>query len=460
MLDEARSAVRDGEFERAEGLAGRMVELDGGACVAGLYILADCRRRAGDDDGERKYLEMARDAVSWDPSRKIMPRCYSVTQRAMRDEMGRRRNQVVDLPALFKEYLDGRIPDRRLFLDYCHLTSEGIRVAMGAAASCVLRALKGVEVPWYALVDDHIAPPPEVEAEASFLTAILYGHWSPSFELVRHYCGRALKLSPHVADLMLNYLELQTQSAIPMRMSRVEERISRLGSPLMQYYLLHLNEKRLDKVLLDAVVDALAEVGVDGRSRLDELRREEHSVTAREMNLLDYYYCSSADQLQDLSWLIRTEGKKGRPEAEYYKAYCPESRFIFVGEAGCPVRLTLTCRLPRLALPSSSILVVFNGKPQAEMVITREWSTWDIGLAGEVVRDGLNEVAVRWPLPEFPGTQGLEEVRSALYEGRFPAFYPVFGEIHSFTASDGRKAPTDAPVVEQEPASVEVSSAI
>jgi hypothetical protein len=75
----------------------------------------------------------------------------------------------------------------------------------------------------------------------------------------------------------------------------------------------------------------------------------------------------------------------------------------------------------------------------------REWGTWEIDLAGETVRDGLNELSVWWPTPEFPGGAALEKVKSNLFERELAEFYPIFGEIHSFTASDGRAVSAGEP---------------
>ena len=153
-----------------------MIAIDHGLCVAGYYILAECSRRANNIEGERKYLTLARDATSWDLSKTIVPRPYSVMQDVVREETSRHNVQLIDLPALFKEHLRGGLPDRRLFLDYCHVTTEGMQVSMAAAAACVLRAVKGRERAWQALVDDRVAPAPDSEAEALLLAAIINAH--------------------------------------------------------------------------------------------------------------------------------------------------------------------------------------------------------------------------------------------------------------------------------------------
>ncbi len=457
LFEGAQRALADGEWSRARELAQRMIEIDQGACVAGLYVLAECCQRARDCDGERRYLELARDAMCWDLSRMPVPRAHSMTQQTLREEAARYQNLIVDLPGVFNEYVNGEIPGRRLIIDYCHLTSEGIRVAMAAAASCVLRALKGMEVPWYALVSDQIAPPKEIEAEVSFLAAILNAHYSQSYDVIRHYCSKALSLSPHVAGLMLNYIELQSRPFIPLRMSRAEEDISRLGSSLMQKYLLDKNEKRLDKTLLEAIVVALGEVHIDAREQLERSRREDHSVILGERNLLDYYYCSAVDQSKEVAWSNPFEEKRYRHDAEYYKAYWPVSKFIFVGEAGCRTQLLLSCRLPNQTRIPATITVKLNGRTVAEMLIDKEWSSWVISLAGPDVNDCLNEVAVLWPTPNFAGRDALEKAASSLGQRKFPDFYPVFGEIHSFTAADGRAVSTDISGARQELAVAEIS---
>ena len=447
LLAEAQTSLREGNVGNAAKLAQRMIEIDQGVCMAGFYLLAECCNRSNDIDGERDYLELARDCMSWDLSRMPIPRPYKITQSVLREEAARLKYQLVDLPVLFKEYLDGGIPDRRLFLDYCHMTTEGIQVAMGAAASCVLQTLKSIETPWHALVGDDVAPLRQIEAEASFLAAIMNGHCAQTYDVVHHFCARALNLSPHVAELMLNYLEVQNRRLLPRGMTESEEQTAKSGSSLMQRY--QLNQKRLHNLLSNAILNALEETGIDVRERVERLCREEHSVAFGEINLLDYYYCSATDQEQEFAWVTRAEPRY-RPDADYYRAYWPESKFIFVGDTGCAVTLLLTCRLPGTALEEDAIHVVVNGKPQAEIVVHHDWTSWTINVEGQVVRNGLNEVVVRWPIPEFDDDGWLERARRKVSERKFPDFYPIFGEIHSLSALPQKNVPKITPAVEEE----------
>lgn len=454
LHDEAQSALHDQDFTRAASLAEQMIGIDHGLCVAGYYIIAECCRKAKDVEGERKYLTLARDATSWDLSKTIVPRPYSVMQDVVREEISKHNVQLIDLPALFKEHLSGGISNRRLFLDYCHVTTEGIQVAMAAAASCVLRALNGRERPWQTLVDDRVAPAPESEAEASLLAAIVNAHCGQSYELVHYFCTRALNCSRSVSRWMLDYIELQTQRSVPMRMSETEEKMWREGSPLIRN-LLRLNKKRLHRSLLKAIVNALEEAGIPARERVERICVEQQSVTRDTADLLDFYYSCAATQSPEIAWLNSTDVKY-RPDAEYYRAYWPRSMFIFVGEAGCAVRLSLTCRVPD-SRREAAIGIYLNGKPQLRIIIDSDWSTWDINLPGDAVGNGLNEIAISWPMPEFDADAAWETARLKVIERNYPAFFPIFGEIHSFTASDGREVSASLPVLQTESSLLEVA---
>jgi hypothetical protein len=429
--EEARDALQAGNINLASEYAERMVALDGMVCVTGLYILAECNRRKGDRERERYYLRCACDALRWDPSLKS-PRPYSVTQNTLRKQAGKHGHRIVDLPELFKNYLDGEIPDRRLFLDFCHMTTEGIQLAMAVAASHVLYILKGTNISWCGLKCQSLKPSPKVEAEAAFLAAVHNAHWHQEYDLIRHYCLKALQLAPEIAQIMTLFLDIQCRR-LPMLMCKTAEEIAGLEWPSIHHYLLRYNSQRLDKFLLDAIVSALDAVGIDAMERLAQIRHDEHSVALGKTNLLEYYYHSAANQPQEAMWV--TPGLPMPRPNYYYRAYSPESKFLFVGDAHFPVCLSLTCRLPQIAPSEATISIGINGKGHEEVVISREWTTWNITIAAGLVQNGLNEIAIRWPTAAFPGKRGLEAAAADILEGIPPEFYCVFGEIHSFSVS-------------------------
>lgn len=437
--EQAQRAIENNAFTAASELARKMVELDHGVNAQGRHILAEYSRRTEDLEAARYWLEQARDATIWDLSRVVSPRCYSVTQNALREQVAKHHNShLVDLPAIFKQYLRGEIPDRRLFLDFCHLTVQGIEVAMAAASSSLINALTGQQVPWRALLLNSAAPSRQAQAEGAFLAAIHNAHHHQPFVVVEHHIQMALQMWPGIARIMTYFLELQTRRT-PMLMCKSAEQIAGFGSPLVPNYLLRKNTQQLDVVLLNAITSSLKKAGVDLTRTLAQLRQEEHSATVRQCNLLDYYYCSSTGQSQEIMWAIPRELEaRLRRRSDYYKAYGRSSRFLFIGEKDHPVKLELTCRTPNAgAVLSLSI----NQKQVANITADTRWETWDITIPGNLVDQGLNEVVIHWPVPQADGEQPwyLEGDPS---EG-LPDPFPLFGEIHSLVASEVQKESGD-----------------
>jgi hypothetical protein len=448
----AVEAMERGDFEKAAELGDKMVELDGGTCVRGFQILAECARENGDMERAKAYLESARDALMWSPiSRFKTPRPYALTHRVLRAEMAKEGIQIVDLPKLFAEYLDGSLPDRRLFVDYCHLTVEGIQIAMSAAASCVLRAFEGSDLPWRSLRNHCAAPSHRVQAEAMFLAAVYNAHLNQSRDLVAYFCLQSLRCWPEIGKIMTAFAEVQTRRS-PMLMCKSAEVIADPQFPSVQKYLLHFNLhlQQLDKMLLDAMVASLRETGNDARTQLERLRVDEHSVRHASVDLLDRYYCLSAPQEFAQPLAGDTAGDAGRLESEsdYYKAYSPESSFIFIGEADCAVSLCLACRLPQLGAVEGRIAIELNSEPQGDVAISQRWQSYDIALDASAIKTGLNEVRIRWPIGEIAGKRGIECGVEDLLANIVPDVYPVFGEIHSFMATVAKQdtLPSCAPV--------------
>lgn len=424
----SRTAFARGDLEAARDAALGMVDLDRGTNTSGLLILAECARRMGLRDEHRLQLQAARDAHIWDPI-DYSPRSYSVVQETLRQEASRFECGLVDLPAVFRDLAVDGIPDRRFFLDYCHMTAEGIRVAMALAAESVAEALS-TDISWRDLIDENIKPSSQAEAETSLLAAIHNAHWGQGYDIVRYHCMRALEQSPAISEIVRFYLDFQTRRT-PMWMCKSAERVARLVLPSTQAYLLG-NAQVLDRVLLDAMVASLKSLGIDAQNELNDLRRREIGVSGRRgIDLLDTYYYAALPTQREALWRL-TPGRN-----DYYKAYDTRSDFVFIGTASRPIHLRITSRLPSPAPPDASVGIEVNGVRVVETSGSETWATWDVTVPGDCIRDGVNEVSIVWPLPQFMSDAALDQAVRDLDADRFPELYPVFGEIHCFHASDG-----------------------
>jgi hypothetical protein len=417
----ARCALASSRFEEAAALASEMVELDGGTAASGWTLLADCARAGGDLAAARTYLERARDAHIWDYTHQT-PRALSLTQQALRGCALPCRIAVVDLPHCFAAWRDGELPDRRLFLDYCHLTSEGIRVAMAATALEVSALLdSGRPLPRLESLVTAVPPPSdELEAMAHFIGALHSAHWGQSSPFVSYLCHEAARRCPEIAQAMRAYLELQTRRA-PIWACAAAERLVASASPFPLGYI--QNQARLfDPVLLPAIADALENNGLPSRAFLEELRKEERALSERPRDLLDPYHRASWMDLDWLEW-----------PSHFRRAYSPVSRYPWVSRTQREVVFALTCRRTGENGPGEC-QVRINGTCIAHRPLSATWSTLHFSAPADLVQNGVNWLEIHWPLDLPDDREEIEHIALEHEHGRLVPLLPVFAEIFSLSA--------------------------
>jgi hypothetical protein len=97
---QAEQLLKSNDWEKAEYLGERLMQLDQSTTSAGPNILAQVSQKRGDNQTARTFLEMARDAIVCLPFTDT-PRCYSVTQQTIREGAAAHGVHLVDLPREF-----------------------------------------------------------------------------------------------------------------------------------------------------------------------------------------------------------------------------------------------------------------------------------------------------------------------------------------------------------------------
>jgi len=145
LLAHGRRQLERGAWAAAAHTAEAMLDLDGQGNPTSWRLLARARMGAGDERAAAKAARAEIDAAAY-PTLAFLgaPQATTPAQDLLRQAARRHGFASVDLPEVFALHTGSPLPGRRLFLDYCHLTAEGIEVAMAAVASEVLR-LVGME---------------------------------------------------------------------------------------------------------------------------------------------------------------------------------------------------------------------------------------------------------------------------------------------------------------------------
>ena len=438
---EAEELLKGNQWEKADTLGHRLMELDEGTTSAGPNILAEVSRRRGDHEAAKTFLEMARDAVICWPFM-ISPRCFSVTQQTIRARAAAHGVRVVDLPREFTRYLGGEAAGRGLFLDYCHLSLEGIRISMALTAETLLPLLNYSNKPWRELAQVDMRVGAKLKAEAHFLAAVHNANWGQKIDIVRHHVRTALEWDRDIAHMMQLFLDFHVRP-VPSSLCRSFAALCDLKSIAAVNLLYNdlVNRKFLNPTLITAMVDGLEEFGIPTRATLESLIIKEHAAKNRVVNLVHSLYStgSYAHPLVDQ-----------RPE--FYQATARNTTFPLVCDKPEPLNFALTVKVPDAA-PDQTISLRVNGTPLIEIPAIDRWTSKTFSVPANLLRLGLNEVEICWPMTVWSREEQREHIAECLEAGESVEITPIFGLIHSFRVSLEQNA--SPPTIRREAAVVD-----
>jgi hypothetical protein len=432
----ALGLLAQGDAAGAAGLTERMLELDGGACPSTWRLRALARRALGDETGALAACRAEVDSAAY-PSLAFLsaPMATTLARDLLREACRRHGFVAVDLPAVFAEHTGSLLPGRRLFLDYCHLTLEGIRVAMAAAAAEVLR-LSGMreaglvegEPDWRALLASTPPPriAPEAEATARLGAAIHGAHRlltvGPKRPILEHWCAAALKASQGIAETFLDLADART-APCPAVLTAAQQR--NLASPWRLLLQHGWQWDHLDAEVLAAMGTVLGEAEISRRVV------ERRGLSAKEVDLADpYWHWEPLERF--FPEVMRFEDIAERATL---RAPWPETSFCLVAdgpqEAKLEVDLELTARAP--GRNSGEVDVFVDGRAAGALSVGERWTRSRLRLA--LPSPGLHRLTLRWPdLPASGEDDPLRPVIERLELGLPADLHPVFGEVWSLVA--------------------------
>lgn len=419
--DRAGRAMLEGDLAAATSAAAQMIAIDRGTCGVGHWILGRAAAARGETAEARARLEAARDAVCGTlvPH---SPRCPSEVQAVLRQAAAEHGFALVDLPRIFERHSAGGLPGRDLFLDYCHLTLEGIRLATAAVAR-ELAPLLGAPPP---TLDPTLAVDPDVESAAHFLAALHNAHYGQSEETIRHHCAAAAATEAGRAR-MLRYVELQLRVAEPWMCSAFEDLTE--DDQVSRYLTVsgaRGPERLADHALIEAMVGALDRAGEEASRRVIAIVREETSSRAPQDLLLPG---RSAPTFR------HRDGHSMGPARGFYRAFDRRSTFWATQAEPGSLRLRLTCRLPSADGDRHVVTVHVGGEMVGRYDAGRSWETFEVLVRRARPKAGAIRIDLEWPILAPRWTEELERATRRLGRAIFPDVLPAYGEIHAFIAS-------------------------
>jgi len=450
--------------------ARQMLDLDGGANPSSWRLLARARLGAGDEAAAAAAARSEIDAAAY-PTLAFLgaPQATSLAKELLREAAHRHDFALVDLPAAFAAHTGSPLPGRRLFLDYCHLTAEGIEVAMAAVACEVLR-LSGIaetaadptalggrgaqakaagELGWRELLRrlPRLRVPAAVEAVARLGAAVHGAHRllavGPKAELLEAWCDAALDASPGVESAMLDVIAARA-SPLPAVLTPAQARnlgsAYRLGLPHGWRW------EHADVEVVAAIVASLERHGrPQARAEADTLFLAGRGIASSGTELLapPYYLWEPLERFfPDVMSLT------DQPRPATLRSPWPETSLCLICDGERDVALDVTARLPLPPSPTpgqpwptpggarrrGTLRLSIAGQAAATLPLREAWSRHQVRLPRHLLQRGRNRLVLHWPMPAAAGEAALQAALARLDEGIAADLHPVFGELYSAVA--------------------------
>lgn len=417
-LKKAQEVRSQADLKQVGVHAQQMIDIDPSHPL-GYEILADVKIEQQDYEAARELLELGRDtAVFYRSNSK--PRVFQVIRRTILEYAPKLGIEILDIPDVFKRHLKGKIPGKELFLDYCHFTVEGIQVAIEPLADQVLTLTQNKNKK--VLQASSIRPSKLIEGTGHFYAAIHNAHWGQSYDILRHHCQKALEASKEVSKIMVYYCDMVTRN-VSNNLTKSMELILNENIQVDRYGHAFAQPKGLEMMeidLVNAMVDALEVEGVNLARFVRELRKKEHGVHEKSINLLKpFYHASSFDESLGI-----------RPA--FFQVRDTASRFFIVADEGVSINLFISFRVPSSESYVGKVEFWLNDFKVSSLDPQSKWINHEITISGEHCKDGINELIIFWPTPKAVERSISKEIGT--FSSLLNTMYYVFGEISRFEA--------------------------
>jgi hypothetical protein len=457
LLTAGRAALDRGDAPTAALSARAMLRLDGGLCPTGYRLLGRALQKLGRIDEAASAFRAEIDAAAYPLLANLgAPQATSQTAEILEAAADRHGWLRVDLRALFAEISGSPLPGRRFFLDYCHLTSEGMRIAATAIAKEVLPFLGEAVDPqpdWQQLLalSEGSEISPEIEATARLGAAIHGAHrllpLGEKTSFLGPFLAEALAFSPHAQGALRDLIEART-APLPAVATAAQRR--NLASPCRLGLPHGWRWDHLDAEVLQAAETTL---------------RQRNSSAARDLEplLLARAVGPEWTELARAPWIWEPLEQffadlldyEDLARRAFLRSPWPETGFALIaggdaGDADLTIQTVLRC--PGAAIEGAAVEVRYRAAGQGEAIrlgavpVGRSWRRETLRVPRRMLRRGLGRLSLSWPPLGTGGESVMDRAQARLKLGLEADLHPVFGEISSLrvrTVPDGGARTTD-----------------
>lgn len=351
-----------------------------------------------------------------------IPQTISTVADALREYSSSAQLELIDMPALFRAEDGSRLPDRRYFIDYCHLSALGITELASACAVRIAR-LHGAS-PFHADPNSLPAVSPRERFLGATIGAIHNYHYGQPPEIVAHWINEALSADwpPARAFLSLirSFLLERARETITLAKLETHPAFSELPDRYKLFFLKFAYHGRFDVSLVNILDAALGEPMADTL-----LAQRKDDVSAFQGDLYSLFFM---DCHKGIRPRLRGSNRTGweRPDLEFV-IESPQFEVDIPPTAWAYDAIDITLELEDVNGGSLTCLLAGSIIGRQTLVNGRKQYRFDLAHGHQTDQHQLQ--ALRFEMDHMVGLADKQSVEDRYrYLGRF-GWYPSCGRI-------------------------------
>lgn len=421
---EAMTALKDKYFGLAENMAREMLELDQGFCAETHRLLGEICRQTNQPDDAITHFRNGVDQRSWVPLHSL-PGVVTPLIDRIRDWARGGEFELIDLPEVLGKESEIDIPGSQYFVDYCHLTIQGMQRIVSEITNTIL--YRDTALAFETFDPQSLGIDSSMLSRLSFLGNIAAAVYlvynsdigeSPILESKIEELEQHLVQLPDGLELLKLYLDVCLEGPRFDGLTDVAMQLysrcgrSTTGRLVAMHSASHLNFP---------IIESFSRLIEDKEylERYTERLIENYSCENKPVDLLDPKY--SLNQLHEL---------KNLPKSLIHHAIFCVSNFVFVASGNNYLEIRLNLRLPQAVKEMTGLVnLSINSNKVKTITVGNDWVEQHIYIRETLILRGLNKLSIDWPFPAVNSFPNRPRRNQFVKTGLPIELYPVFGKI-------------------------------
>ncbi|NHB95073.1 hypothetical protein [Photorhabdus stackebrandtii] len=434
----ASQAIMSGQHVEALELGLNMIDIDGGTSATSNRIVANSLVALNRAEEAKPYLDAECSySLMYDLVTSFPGTPSFVKERIIQQSVG---IKIIDLEYYFSQYLGTSVLDDSLFVDYCHMTPEGFKVAVAPIAEWLMNYGKDKpDANWEVMVRKTI----ELDASSYdlavsyFYTALYNSHINRPLnevaerERVVKLFEKAVQYSAEILDVMELYVKARScEKGAGFSLSRAGQKLLELVNSPLDFPVAQ-SSPGADAQTIDAICEVFNKYGRNGKALKEFYQKSYIDQLRYGVDLTEPQY------IERVSAVIRVSADpevNTRRSIPYFKSWWPTSSFTLITCGNYDLNMEITSRV-KTYIKKSKVRISINGELLAEMEPSSVWSHHKLIIPSSLTKPGFNIITLEWPKLAQDEEEEVLNISSRYNKGLKTEIFPVFGELFSLKMS-------------------------